>query len=36
MSSNLFHASFERIRRTVREMSYASRRIVEVQAPWIR
>ncbi len=26
--------AFHRIRRTVAEMNYASRRLVEVQAPW--
>ena len=36
MSSTLLHASFKRIRRIVRDMSYASRRVVELQAPWIR
>jgi hypothetical protein len=35
MSSTL-HASFQRIRRTLQDMNYASRRVLELQAPWIR
>jgi hypothetical protein len=29
-----FRGAWHRIRRTVQEMNYASRRVVEVQAPW--
>jgi hypothetical protein len=36
MSSRFWRASFYRIRRIARETSYASRRVVELQAPWIR
>ena len=36
MNTTLLHASFERIRCIVQDMSYASRRVVELQAPWIR
>jgi len=30
----LLRAVWHRIRATIREMNYASRRLVEVQAPW--
>lgn len=36
MSSTLLYVGYERIRRIGRDMSYAGRRVVEVQAPWIR
>jgi hypothetical protein len=36
MSSRLLYVSYERIRRIGREMNYAGRRVVELQAPWIR